>query len=292
MRPSSRSPRDAARRFANRPRFSARNRSEPHHPRAPRRGRPIRSIWLRKPRPKPTAPTGLVEPAGGRAGSRARLERARLLARCFRSEPMRSGWVERDAAALVDHYAKQGVAADLALRVYSTRLLGHDPKLVLHGGGNTSVKTRMLDFLGEEAAVLCVKGSGWDMAWIEPAGLPAVRLDPLHRLRSRDALPDEEMVRIQRSLLIDPMAPNPSVETLLHAFLPHKFVDHTHASAVLSLADQPDGAALCRDIYDGRVGLVPYRMPGFSLAKAAGETYDADPQVEALILIKHGIFTF
>jgi rhamnose utilization protein RhaD (predicted bifunctional aldolase and dehydrogenase)/NAD(P)-dependent dehydrogenase (short-subunit alcohol dehydrogenase family) len=205
---------------------------------------------------------------------------------------MQSAWVDRDAAALIDRYAKDGVPAELALRVYSTRLLGRNPKLVLHGGGNTSVKTRVRDLLGEEVEVLCVKGSGWDMAEIEPAGLPAVRLDPLKTLRSRETLSDEDMVRIQRALLIDPAAPTPSVETLLHALLPQKFVDHTHSAAVLSLSDQPDGAALCREVYDGRLGLVPYLMPGFGLAKKAAEIRDADPNVEGLILLKHGIFTF
>src|SRR6266516_3350120 len=180
---------------------------------------------------------------------------------------MESAWVDRDAAALVDHYAK-------------------------HGGGNTSVKIRVRDLLGEEVEVLCVKGSGWDMARIEPAGLPAVRLDPLKTLRSRAALADEEMARIQRALLIDPMAPNPSVETLLHAFLPQKFIDHTHSTAVLGLTDQPDGTAICREVYDGRLGLVPYLMPGFRLAKKAAEIKDADPKVEGLVLLKHGIFTF
>jgi len=205
---------------------------------------------------------------------------------------MRSAWVDRDAQALIDRYAGQGIGADLALRVYTTRLLGQDPKLVLHGGGNTSVKTRVRDLLGEDAEVLCVKGSGWDMATIEPAGLPAVRLAPLRKLRALDALCDEDMVRIQRANLIDPMAPNPSVETLLHAFLPHKFVDHTHSTAVLSLVDQPDGPAICEEVYDGRLGLVPYLMPGFALAKKSGEVFDAAPAVDGLILIKHGIFTF
>src|SRR5436309_1633787 len=205
---------------------------------------------------------------------------------------MESGWVDRDAAALIDRYAKDGVPAELALRVYTTRLLGSDPKLVLHGGGNTSVKTRVRDLLGEDVEVLCVKGSGWDMARIEPAGLPAVRLDPLKTLRSREALSDEYMVRVQRALLIDPMASNPSVETLLHAFLPQKFVDHTHSTAVLSLTDQPDGAAICREVYDGRLGLVPYLMPGFRLAKRAAAIHDANPNVEGLLLLKHGIFTF
>jgi len=178
------------------------------------------------------------------------------------------------------------------LRVYTTRLLGQDRKLVLHGGGNTSVKTRLPDLLGETVDVLCVKGSGWDMATIEPPGLPAVRLEPLRKLRALDALADADMVRIQRANLIDPMAPTPSVETLLHAFLPATFVDHTHATAVLSLVDQPDAEKLCADVYDGRTGLVPYIMPGFGLAKAAAAAHASAPDVEALILIKHGIFTF
>jgi rhamnose utilization protein RhaD (predicted bifunctional aldolase and dehydrogenase)/NAD(P)-dependent dehydrogenase (short-subunit alcohol dehydrogenase family) len=205
---------------------------------------------------------------------------------------MKSGWVDRDAQAMVDRYARQGIGPDLALRIYTSRLLGREPKLVLHGGGNTSVKTRLRDLLGEEVEVLCVKGSGGDMAAIEPAGLPAVRLDRLRKLRARATLSDEDMVRIQRENLLDPMAPNPSVETLLHAFLPHKFVDHTHSTAVLSLIDQPDGAALCAETYDGRMGLVPYVMPGFALAKLAADIYDSAPTVEGLILHKHGIFTF
>jgi rhamnose utilization protein RhaD (predicted bifunctional aldolase and dehydrogenase)/NAD(P)-dependent dehydrogenase (short-subunit alcohol dehydrogenase family) len=205
---------------------------------------------------------------------------------------MKSGWVERDAQAMVDRYGRQGVGPDLALRIYTSRLLGREPKLVLHGGGNTSVKTRLRDLLGEEVEVLCVKGSGGDLASIEPAGLPAVRLDRLRKLRTRSALSDEDMVRIQRENLLDPMAPNPSVETLLHAFLPHKFVDHTHSTAVLSLIDQPNAAALCAETFDGRMGLVPYVMPGFALAKLAAEIYEAAPAVEGLILHKHGIFTF
>jgi rhamnose utilization protein RhaD (predicted bifunctional aldolase and dehydrogenase) len=205
---------------------------------------------------------------------------------------MKSGWVERDALAMVDRYARQGIGPDLAMRIYSTRLLGREPKLVLHGGGNTSVKTKLHDLIGEEVEVLCVKGSGGDMAAIETAGLPAVRLDRLRKLRTRTALSDEDMVRIQRENLLDPMAPNPSVETLLHAFLPHKFVDHTHSTAVLSLIDQPDGAALCAETFNGRMGLVPYVMPGFALAKLAAEIYESAPAVEGLILHKHGIFTF
>jgi rhamnose utilization protein RhaD (predicted bifunctional aldolase and dehydrogenase)/NAD(P)-dependent dehydrogenase (short-subunit alcohol dehydrogenase family) len=205
---------------------------------------------------------------------------------------MKSGWVERDALAMVDRYAAQGVGRDLALRVYTTRLLGRDPSLVLHGGGNTSVKTVLPDLLGEAVDVLAIKGSGADMGAIEPAGLPALRLDRLRKLRARASLSDADMVRILRENLLDPIAPNPSVEILSHAFLPHKFVDHTHSTAVLSLTDQPEGDAICAEVFDGRAGIVPYIMPGFALAKKLADVYEAAPTVEGLILLKHGIFTF
>ena len=130
------------------------------------------------------------------------------------------------------------------------------------------------------------------MATIEPAGLPAVRLQWLRSVRSRTALDDAEMVRIQRAALIDPAGPNPSVEALLHAFLPPTVVLHTHATAVLSLTDQPHAAELCADLYGSRFGLVPYVMPGFALARAASEIYEAGPEVDGLILLKHGVFTF
>jgi len=205
---------------------------------------------------------------------------------------MQSRFVKADAEAMVVRYGEAGVSRDLALRVYTTRLLGADPRLVLHGGGNTSVKTRTGDLMGREVEVLCVKGSGADMATIGPAGLPAVRLAELRELRAREALSDEDMVRVQRANLIDPMAPNPSVETLLHAFVPHKFVDHTHSTAVLSLIDQPDGEARAAEVYDSRMGIVPYIMPGFALAKNAAEIYEANTAAHGLILHKHGIFTF
>jgi rhamnose utilization protein RhaD (predicted bifunctional aldolase and dehydrogenase)/NAD(P)-dependent dehydrogenase (short-subunit alcohol dehydrogenase family) len=205
---------------------------------------------------------------------------------------MQSRFVKADAEATVARYGEAGVSRDLALRVYTTRLLGADPRLVLHGGGNTSVKTRMPDLMGRVVDVLCVKGSGADMANVEPAGLPAVRLAELRELRARAALSDEDMVRLQRAHLIDPMAPNPSVETLLHAFVPHKFVDHTHSTAVLSLIDQADGEARAAEVYDSRMGIVPYIMPGFALAKKAAEIYEANTAAHGLILHKHGIFTF
>ncbi|MEG6510189.1 bifunctional aldolase/short-chain dehydrogenase [Methyloligella sp. 2.7D] len=205
---------------------------------------------------------------------------------------MQSQWSDSDAAEAVIHYAKEGVGEDVALRVYTTRLLGGDPLLVLHGGGNTSVKTTATDDLGETHDVLCVKGSGADMGEIEPWGLPAVKLGPLRKMRALDELSDEAMVNSQRLNLLDASAPNPSVETLLHAFLPHKFVDHTHAAAVLSIVDQPDGEALAEEIYDGRMGIVPYIAPGFGLAKKAADVFEQNPDCEGLILHKHGIFTF
>jgi rhamnose utilization protein RhaD (predicted bifunctional aldolase and dehydrogenase)/NAD(P)-dependent dehydrogenase (short-subunit alcohol dehydrogenase family) len=205
---------------------------------------------------------------------------------------MRSTWVERDAKLAVERYGQAGIASDLALRIYSTRLLGHDPKLVMHGGGNTSLKTTERDIAGEELAVLRVKGSGWDMGAIEPAGFPAVRLEPLRKIRARKGLNDDEFASVQRAFLLDPQAPSPSVEMLLHAFMPAKFVDHTHATAVLSLIDQPDSEKLCIEVYGGRLGFVPYVMPGFALAKISADVFEKNPQAEGLILDKHGIFTF
>ena len=204
---------------------------------------------------------------------------------------MQNLWSDTDAEAAVAQHAAKGIGRDLALRVYTTRLLGGEPKLVLHGGGNTSVKTRMADITGATIDVLCVKGSGWDMGTIEAPGLPAVRLDPLRELQGLQALSDEDMVNVQRSNLLDAKSPNPSVETLLHAFLPHIFIDHTHSNAVLALTDQPDGEALAADLYGKRAALVPYVMPGFALAKKTAEIAKAHPDVEGLILLKHGIFS-
>jgi rhamnose utilization protein RhaD (predicted bifunctional aldolase and dehydrogenase)/NAD(P)-dependent dehydrogenase (short-subunit alcohol dehydrogenase family) len=182
--------------------------------------------------------------------------------------------------------------ADVALRVYSSRLIGRDPHLVLHGGGNTSVKTRLRDDLGDEIEVLCVKGSGSDLADLEPRGLPALRLAPLLALRKLSELSDEAMVNAQRTRMLDATAPNPSVETLLHAFLPHKFIDHSHADAILALVDQPHGERLCRELFGDRFGIVPYIMPGFAVSKLAADVYERAPRVEGLLLLKHGLFTF
>ena len=201
-------------------------------------------------------------------------------------------WNDAAARAAIERYAAQGVGEDLALRTYSARLLGQEPRLVLHGGGNTSVKTTQRDVFGDLVEVLCVKGSGWDLATIEPPGHPAVRLGPLMKLRALDRLSDEDMVNAQRQCLLDAGAPNPSVETLLHAYIPEKFVDHTHSTAILSIADQPDAAAMFQEIFGQRMACIPYVMPGFALAKAAGAARDANPQAEGLILLQHGVFTY
>jgi rhamnulose-1-phosphate aldolase/alcohol dehydrogenase len=205
---------------------------------------------------------------------------------------MKSRWSDTEAQSTIARYGEKGIAPDLALRVYTTRLLGGDPALVLHGGGNTSVKTMAKDLLGDTVEVICVKGSGWDMGDIEPPGLPAVKLAPLRRLRALDHLSDEDMVNYQRIHLLDAAAPNPSVETLLHAFLPHKFVDHTHSTAVLALTDQPEGERIARETFGESMAYVPYTIPGFALAKSVAEIYDANPAVQGLILLRHGIFTF
>ena len=206
---------------------------------------------------------------------------------------MESRWSEREAAEYVDRYAPRWGEA-LALRVYSSRLIGRDPDLVMHGGGNTSLKGTLETLVGDEVEVLFVKGSGWDLDAIEPPGLPAVELSHLRRLRRLASLSDEEMVNQLRTHLFDAAAPNPSVETLLHAFLPHRFIDHTHADVALVVTNQPPGEAeaMAREAFGPRWAIVPYVMPGFALAKLAAEVYERDASVEGLVLMNHGLFTF
>ena len=201
-------------------------------------------------------------------------------------------WNDEDAKKFVAAAGSDPADRELALRVYTSRLIGGDLNLVLHGGGNTSCKVERADIFGAPQKVLHVKGSGWDLGVIEAAGLPGVRLAPLLELRALAALSDEDMVNLQRANLLDSTSPNPSVETLLHAFLPHRYVDHTHASAMLALADLPNVEAVVKEIFGDRLVCVPFIMPGFELAKVAAEVYDANPDVEGLILINHGHFAF
>jgi len=205
---------------------------------------------------------------------------------------LKNEWLNKHSKEYIKKYKSLGFSADMALRVYTTRLLGRNSELVLHGGGNTSVKTIVKDIDSKNYKVLCVKGSGWDMAEIEPQGLPAVKLDPLLSLKNKKYLSDEDMVSFQKKNLINVNSPNPSVETFLHAFLPFKFVDHTHADAVLNLTNRPNGLNFCKKIYGKKVSIVPYVMPGFMLAKKINEIYLKNPNINCLILMNHGIFTF
>ena len=205
---------------------------------------------------------------------------------------MKNNWSNSDSKKYIRKYKNLGHSKDLALRVYTTRLLGRNSELVLHGGGNTSVKTSIKDIDGKKYEVLCVKGSGWNMGEIEPEGLPAVKLDPLLSLKKKKHLSDQDMVSYQKRNLINIKSPNPSVETFLHAFLPFKYVDHTHADAILKVTNRPGGLNFCKKIFGNRVAIVPYVMPGFMLSKKVSEIYSKNPKINCLILMNHGIFTF
>ena len=205
---------------------------------------------------------------------------------------MKNNWSDKEESKYIMHYKKLGYNSDIAIRVYSTRLLGRNQELVIHGGGNTSVKTKVRDIDSKKCEVLCIKGSGWDMADIEPEGLPAVKLSPLIQFKNRKHLKDNDMVAYQKRNLINTNSPNPSVETFVHAFLPHKYVDHTHSNAIVTLTNRTDGKNLCKKIFGPKVGIVPYVMPGFELAKKAYDIYILNPDIECLVLFNHGIFTF
>jgi len=205
---------------------------------------------------------------------------------------LKNNWSNSEANKYIRKYKTLGYSRDMALRVYTTRLLGRNSELVLHGGGNTSVKTTTKDIDGKKYDVLCVKGSGWDMAEIEPEGLPAVKLKPLLSLKNKKNLSDEDMVNYQKRNLINVKSPNPSVETFLHAFLPFKFVDHTHSDAIMNVTNRPNGLNFCKKIFGNKVSVVPYVMPGFGLAKKINEVYSKNPKINCLILMNHGIFTF
>lgn len=183
---------------------------------------------------------------------------------------------------------------DVALRVYTSNLLGKESDLVLHGGGNTSVKGQITDLFDESVDVLYVKGSGWDLSSIEAAGFPAVRMRHLLRLGELDSLSDSDMMRQLRLGLLDPSAPTPSVEAILHALIPHKFVDHSHADAVVTISNTPDGEARLQALYGDEVLILPYIMPGFILARqVAAATRDVDwSRLKGIVLMHHGIFTF
>ena len=201
-------------------------------------------------------------------------------------------WNDTEAKILATEAGNDPADQALAVQAYASRLLGADMALVQHGGGNTSCKVTRHDLFGADVSVLHIKGSGHDLASIEVSGMPAVRLQPLLALRALDGLSDEDMVNTVRANMLDTSGPNPSVEILLHAYLPHSFINHTHATAMLAIADLPNAAEVVQEIFGDKVGVVPFYMPGFALGKAAAEVYEANPAIEGLLLLNHGYFTF
>jgi rhamnulose-1-phosphate aldolase/alcohol dehydrogenase len=204
---------------------------------------------------------------------------------------MKSGWTKAGAQQTIERFGERH-GEDLALRVYTSRLIGSNPNLVLHGGGNTSLKATRTTLLGDLIDVLFVKGSGAPLDAVEPRDLPGLELEPLRRLPGLERLSDDEMLNQLRTHLLDASSPNPSVETLLHAFLPHRFVDHSHADAVLTLTNQPEGEALAREALGERVVVVPYIMPGLPLAKAVADAVERQPAAQGAVLLKHGLCSF
>jgi len=198
---------------------------------------------------------------------------------------MRSLWNDQEAKQF------QG---DLGLRVYTSRLLGRDKSLVLHGGGNTSVKIREKNLFGEQEAILYVKGSGWDLETIEPQGFSPVLLAHVLRLAELPSLSDPEMVNQLVTHMLNASAPAPSVETILHGLMPQKFVDHTHADAVLSVSNTRDGDKRIREVYGNRCVVIPYLMPGFDLAQYCAREFkrQGTPETVGMVLLNHGIFSF
>jgi rhamnose utilization protein RhaD (predicted bifunctional aldolase and dehydrogenase)/NAD(P)-dependent dehydrogenase (short-subunit alcohol dehydrogenase family) len=198
---------------------------------------------------------------------------------------MKSLWNDQEAA----HYP-----GDLEQRVYTSRLLGREPALVMHGGGNTSVKIREPNIFGEAEDILYVKGSGWDLETIAAPGFAPVRMAHLLRLAQLETLSDTQMANELKSNMTNAAAPSPSVEAILHAILPYTFVDHTHADAVVALTNTPNGAEHIRAAYGDTVVIIPYIMPGFKLARLCAEIFPraAHAGTIGMVLLKHGIFAF
>jgi rhamnose utilization protein RhaD (predicted bifunctional aldolase and dehydrogenase)/NAD(P)-dependent dehydrogenase (short-subunit alcohol dehydrogenase family) len=204
---------------------------------------------------------------------------------------MKNRWSDDAAAEHVARYAPQ-YGPDLALRTYTSRLIGAEPALVLHGGGNTSVKGFYTNVLGERLEALFIKASGHDLATIGPEGHVAVDLRFLQRLRALPELSDEAIVNALRTHLFDHRSPTPSIETPVHAFIPGRFVDHTHADAVLALTNQPDGEVQVRNALGDEVVVLPYVVPGFTLSQVVADACDAKPAARAMVWMRHGITTW
>ena len=203
---------------------------------------------------------------------------------------MKNRYDEKEAQAFVGAYPQ--CHPELALRVYTSRLLGAEDDLVLHGGGNTSVKCVITNLVGEAQEILYIKGSGWDLGVIAPQGFPGLDLAYLRKLRQVGDLSDAEMVNQFRTHLLDAGSPNPSIETLVHAFLPQRFIDHTHADAIVTLTNRENAEKHLREALGDNIGILPFIMPGLPLAKAMAELYESNPGIDCIILKNHGIFTF
>ena len=198
---------------------------------------------------------------------------------------MKSLWNDSEAAQFTD---------DLSLRVYSSQLLGSDPSLVLHGGGNTSVKIRQPDLFGKQEEILYVKGSGWDLATIEAEGFTPVRMDHLLKLATLEQLSDIEMINQLKTHQTLASAPTASVEAILHAILAHKYVDHTHADSLVVITNTPNGEARIREVYGNELVIIPYVMPGFDLARLVADRFEQEAHAGTLgmVLMNHGLFSF
>jgi len=203
---------------------------------------------------------------------------------------MNNRYDEKEAQAFVGAYPQ--CQPELGLRVYTSRLLGAEDDLVLHGGGNTSVKCVITNLVGEAQEILYIKGSGWDLGVIAPQGFPGLDLAYLRKLRQVGNLSDAEMVNQFRTHLLDATSPNPSIETLVHAFLPHRFIDHTHADAIVTLTNREDAENILHEALGAHIGILPFIMPGLPLALAMAELYESNPGIDCIILKNHGIFTF
>jgi rhamnose utilization protein RhaD (predicted bifunctional aldolase and dehydrogenase)/NAD(P)-dependent dehydrogenase (short-subunit alcohol dehydrogenase family) len=204
---------------------------------------------------------------------------------------MRSRWSDEEAAEFVTRYGAEW-GEPLALRTYSSRLLGAEPELVLHGGGNSSVKATWRNFFGEVMDAIFVKASGVDMASVEPQDHSGLELGYLRRLRGLARLDDDAMVEQLRTHLLKADSLNPSIEALVHAFLPATFIDHTHADAVLALTNRPDGQTVVERALGQEVIVLPYIAPGFKLALAAVAALEAKPSAKGMIWAHHGIATW
>jgi rhamnose utilization protein RhaD (predicted bifunctional aldolase and dehydrogenase)/NAD(P)-dependent dehydrogenase (short-subunit alcohol dehydrogenase family) len=198
---------------------------------------------------------------------------------------MQSKWKDSEAA---------DYPGELGLRVYTSRLLGQDDSLVLHGGGNTSLKGTSQNIFGEEIATLFVKGSGWDLKSIEAPGFSPTCLATLQRLASLESMSDTDMARELKAALLDPAAPAPSVEAILHAIIPRKYVDHTHADAVVAISNSVEGQQILEQLYPQDYLVLPYVMPGFILSQQVFQaTRELDwDSLKGIILLHHGVFTF